>query len=211
MRSRSGGGIGPNLIGGGDEEDLRKIERQIEIVIAESIVLLRIENLQQRRRRIAAVVVAELVNLVEHHDGIVNTGAADRLNYAARHRADVGATMSAQFGFVAHATERHALKLPSQRARDRTTQRSLANSRRSDKTENRTLGVRSQLDHGQKLEDAFLHVFEAIVVFIENLARFVQIEFVFRRFPPGQFQDVVEIGADDVVVRRRRRQFFQTL
>ncbi len=48
----------PELIGGRDKEDLRKIERQIEIVVAKRVVLRRIEYLEQRRRRIAAKIVA---------------------------------------------------------------------------------------------------------------------------------------------------------
>ena len=66
MRSRNGAGIGPSWLAVAIKKILREIERQIEIVIAERVVLLRIENLEQRRRRIAAIVVSELVDLVEH-------------------------------------------------------------------------------------------------------------------------------------------------
>ena len=43
-------------VGGRDEEHLREIERHVEIVIAERVVLLRVEHFEQRRRGIAAEV-----------------------------------------------------------------------------------------------------------------------------------------------------------
>ena len=48
------------------------------------------------------------------------------------------------------------------------------------------------------------------MIFVENAARFREIEFVFRRLAPRQFEHEVEIRADDVIVRRRLRQTFQT-
>ena len=63
-------------------------------MIAERIVLLRIENFKQSRRRITAIIVAEFVNFVEHHHRIIDTGTAQRLDDSARHRADISAPMS---------------------------------------------------------------------------------------------------------------------
>ena len=57
-------------VGRGDKEHLRQIERHVEIVIAERRVLLRVEHFHQRRRRIAAEIAAELVDLVQHEDGV---------------------------------------------------------------------------------------------------------------------------------------------
>jgi hypothetical protein len=71
-------------------------------MIAERIVLLRVENLEQSRRRVAAKVVAEFVYLVQHHHGVVDARAPQRLNDATGQRADVCATMPAQLRFVAH-------------------------------------------------------------------------------------------------------------
>ena len=78
MRSRSGCGIGVQPVGRGDEEHLAQIERHVQVVIAELAVLLRVEHFQQRRRRIAAEVAAELVHLVQHEDRVAALGAAQR-------------------------------------------------------------------------------------------------------------------------------------
>ena len=44
-----------DLVGRGDEEHLRQIDRHFEVVIAERVVLRRVEHLEQRRRRVALV------------------------------------------------------------------------------------------------------------------------------------------------------------
>src|SRR5213078_2175284 len=106
-------------------------------MIRERVVLFGIENFEQCRRRIAAIIRAQLVDFVEHHYWIVHAGAANRLNDAAGHRAHVGAPMAAQLSFVANAAETDALELPAHRPRDRSAQRSLADAGRADETKNR--------------------------------------------------------------------------
>ena len=49
-----------------DEHHVRQVVRHAEVVIAEREVLLGVEHFEQRRRRIAAIVGADLVDLVEH-------------------------------------------------------------------------------------------------------------------------------------------------
>ena len=61
---------------GADEERLREVERQIEVVVAERRVLLRVEHLEHRARRVAAPVVAHLVDLVDQHQRIRPTSAS---------------------------------------------------------------------------------------------------------------------------------------
>ena len=72
-------------------------------MVAERVVLLRVEYFQKRRRGVAAVVRAELVNLVEHHHGVVDSGAAYALNNSSGHRADVSTAVAAKLRLVAHA------------------------------------------------------------------------------------------------------------
>src|SRR5262249_13021210 len=115
------------------------------------------------------------------------------------------------FSLIAYAAERHTFKLPAEGTGDRSTKRSLTDSRRADKQDYRALRVRTQFNHRKKLEDTLLNVFEPVVIFIQNSPRFRQIEFVFRRLQPRQFENKLEIRADDVVVGRSRRQPLQTL
>ena len=92
-------------VGRGDEQNLREIERHVEIVVAERAVLLRVQHLHQRRRRIAAEIASEFIHFVEHEDRIVRLRAAQALNDLARQRADVRPAMAANLGFVVHAAE----------------------------------------------------------------------------------------------------------
>ena len=167
-------------VGGGDEHHLRQIEGDAEIVIDEAVVLLRIEHLEQRGRRIAAEVGADLVDLVEHEDRIARARLADPLDDAAGQRADVGAAMAADLGLVAHAAERDADELAAQRARDRAPERGLADARRADEAEDRAAGVRLQLAHGEIFEDALLDLFEIVVILVEHLLRVREVEVVLR-------------------------------
>src|SRR5207249_3637242 len=121
--------------------DPREVERHLEIVIGERAVLLRIEDLEQRARRVAPKVVTELVDLVEHEDGVVRAGLLDALDDATRQRADVRTAVTADLGLVAHATERDAAELAADRASDRATERGLADARGTREAEDRTLLV----------------------------------------------------------------------
>ena len=177
-------------------------------MIRERVVLFGIENFEQRCRRIAAIIRAQLVDFVEHHHRIVHAGAANRLNDAAGHRAYIGTPMAAQLGFVANAAETDALEMPVHRPRDRPAQRCLPNTGRADKTKDRALRIGTQFSHGQEFQDALFHVLESEVIFVEHFPRFIQIKAIFGRFLPRQFQNEIQISANDVIVGRHAGQFF---
>src|SRR5205085_1694369 len=151
--------------------------RRIEIVVAKVLVLLRVEDLEQGGRRIAAPVGADLVDLVEHEDRVIGLGAADRLDDAAWHRADVGAAVAADLRLVVHPAKGRARELAPHRAGYRMSQRRLAHAGRADEAEDwlaPALGdaaVLAQLPHGEVLDDALLHLVEVVVVVVEDRAR----------------------------------------
>ena len=122
-----------------DEQHFAQVERHVEIVIAERVVLFRIEHFEQRRRRIAAEVGAELVDLVEDEHRVLRLGAAQALDDLPGQRADVGAAMAADLRLVAHAAERDAHELAAERLRDRARERGLADARRADEAQDRPL------------------------------------------------------------------------
>ena len=95
----------------GDEHDLREVESDVEVVVAEGRVLLGVEDFQKRRRRIAAEVRAELVDLVEHEDRVVRARLANALDDPAGHGADVGPAVAADLGLVVHAAQADADEL----------------------------------------------------------------------------------------------------
>src|SRR5204863_70019 len=130
---------------GADEHDPREVERHVEIVVAEVFVLLRVEDFEQGRGRVAAKVVAELVYLVEDEDRIGGFGPADGLDDAPRQRADVGAAVAPYLGLVVDAAEGHAGEGAAQGAGDALGQAGLAHARRADEAEDRFAARRAFL------------------------------------------------------------------
>src|SRR5699024_8595075 len=58
-RGDGGGGVG-----GGDEHTLAEVKGNFQVVVPEGAVLLGVQDLQQRRRGIAPVVAAQLVDFI---------------------------------------------------------------------------------------------------------------------------------------------------
>ena len=148
------------------------------------MVLRRVQHLEQRRTRIAAVVRADLVDLVEQHDGVHRSRLADRPHQPARQRADVGAPVATDLGLVAHAAEGDANELAAQRPRHALTQRGLADTGRTGQHHDGT-GTASADDrhaalgtpgpNGQVLDDAVLDVVQPVVVGVEDFTRGLQV------------------------------------
>ena len=193
-------------VGGGDEQHLRQVVGDAEVVIAEGGVLLGIEHLEQRRRRVAAEIGAQLVDLVEDEHRIDGARLLHALNHAPRHGADIGAAVAADLGLVANAAERHAHELAPERARDRSPERGLADPGRADEAQDRPLldaaALARQLEHAEVLEDAIFDVLEAVVILVEDLARLGQIQFVVGGGDPRDLDQPLEVGAQDARLGR---------
>ena len=186
----------------GDEEHLGEVDLEVEVVVAEGRVLRRVEDLEQRGRRIAAPVGAELVDLVEQDHRVHGAGVAQGAHEAARECADVGAPVTADLGLVADAAEAHAHELAVQRARDRLAQRRLADAGRPDEAEDGSaalvldLALAPEAAHRQVLEDAVLDLFQTGVVGLEHCARGGHVVLILGLLAPWQGQQPVEVGAD---------------
>ena len=106
------------------------------------MVLARVEHFEQRAGGIAAKIGAELVDFVEHDHWIARAGAAEFLDDAAGHRADVSAAMAADFCFVANAAQAHPSEFAAERIGDGLAETGFADARRAQKTENRPVAGR---------------------------------------------------------------------
>ena len=74
-------------------------------MIGEGVVLLRVKDLQKSRGRITFVVVAQLVQLIQHKNRIVGAGLFQALQNTTRQSADIGASMSANLCLIAHSAQ----------------------------------------------------------------------------------------------------------
>jgi len=105
-------------------------------VVAEGVVLLGVQHLEQRRRRVAVERVAtKLIDLVEHDDAVVRAALFEGLHDEAGHRADVCAPMAADLRLRVHAAERDAVELAVECVSHRAAKGRLANARRSEQAE----------------------------------------------------------------------------
>jgi hypothetical protein len=177
------------------EHYLAQIERHGEIVILKCVVLRWIQDFQQCGRRIAMKAGAELVDFVQHEDGISAAGLSDALNDIARKRTDVGAAMTADIRLVMHPAETLAHEFAIHRSRDALSEGRLADSRRADQAQDRTLSFRHELTHSEKFDDAFFHLLEAVVIRIENFTGLRQIDLFSGQNAPWQFDQPVEVSA----------------
>src|SRR6185437_11082645 len=95
---------------------------------------------------------------------VVGLRAPDRLQDPAGHGADVGAPVPADLRFVVHTAERRAGELAAHGAGDRVAERSLADARRPDETQDRLAAALSratqllQPTHREVLDDPLLHL-----------------------------------------------------
>ncbi len=104
---------GVHHVGRGDEEYLAQVVLDVQVVIHEHVVLFRIENFQQRRRRVAAEVGRHLVDFVQHEHRVAHAGFLHHLENLSGQGADVGTPMAANFRFIPHAAQRQAHELAS--------------------------------------------------------------------------------------------------
>jgi hypothetical protein len=153
---------------GRHEHHVAQIEVDLDVVVAKGVVLLRVQHLQQRARRVAPEIGAQLVDLVQQEQRIARTNLAQALQHLARHGADVGASVPADFGFVAHAAQRHAYVLAPRGFGNRLAQRGLAHAGWPHQAQNGRLDLVHALLHGKVFKDAVLDLIEAEVVFVEH-------------------------------------------
>ncbi len=199
-------------VGRGQEDHVGQVQVHVQVVVAERVVLRRVQHLEQRGRRVAPVVRADLVDLVQQHDGVHRPRLADGPDDAAGQRADVGAPVAADLRLVPHAAERDPDELPVHGASDGLTERGLAHARRADQGEHgpgataaddaKAL-VAPALADGQVLDDALLDVVQAGVVLIQHPARAGDVVGVLGPLVPRDVEDRVEPGADPAGLRRR--------
>ena len=182
------------------EHHLRQIERDVEVVVRERVVLLGVEHFEQGGAGIAAEVTPELVDLVEQQHGVVGAARFQSLQDAARHRADVGAAMAFDLRLVAHATEREPPELAPHRARDAAAEARLADAGRAREAQDRALVPRLELAHREELEDAILHLVESVMVLGEHFGCAAEVRVVRGALRPRQRCDPIEVVADHAVL-----------
>ena len=180
-------------------------------MIGEGVVLRGVKHLQQSGRGVAAKIGSDLVQLVEQNHRVAAFDAAQRLDNAPGQRADIGAAVAANLGFITHAAQGDARKLPPQRIGHAPAQGGLAHTRRADQTKDGSFDLFAPLDHRQKFQQAVLDFCQSKVLFVEDALSLCQIDLVLCFFGPGQTQNPIQIMPRHPVFGRHRRHLLQPL
>ena len=192
-------------VGRRDEQHVGQVQLDLEVVVAERVVLRRVQHLEQRGGRVTAVVRAELVHLVQQDHRVHGARLADGPDDPAGQRTDVGAPVAADLGLVPDAAERHPGELAAHGPGHRLAQRGLADAGRAGQRQHRTAAaaadqgqalVRAALADRQVLDDPVLDVVEPGVVRVEDRARGGDVIGVVGPGVPRDLQHRVQPGAD---------------
>ena len=150
--------------------------------------------------------------------GLRELDAAQALNHPTRHGADVGTAEAADLGLVADAAQSQTHELAAHGAGDAQAQRSLADAGRADEAQDHPfaltpdlvglwylvlrliLAFQLELAHGQILQNAVFDVAQAVVIFVQHLARVGDVQVVVSALLPRQADHPVQVGLDDAVL-----------
>ena len=92
-------------VGGRNKQNVGQVVVQIQVMVVEGKVLLGIENLQQRRRRIAPEIHAHFIDFIQAKYRIIDADFFQGLENLAGKRPDVGPAVSPNFSFIPHAAQ----------------------------------------------------------------------------------------------------------
>ncbi len=112
--------------------------------------------------------------------------------------------MTANFRFVPHTAKAHAHIFTPSRLGNRAGQRGLADTRRSNKAQDRALELAGPALDRKILDDAFLDLVETVVITLEHVLGIFEVALDFGLLAPRQVQHPVEIIANDRGFRRHR-------
>src|SRR5215475_9036341 len=101
--------------------------------------------------------------------------------------------MATNFGFIANATKRDTHELAAGGVADGHGEGSLADAWRPDETENRALGILDELADGEELQDAFLDLFKAVMLFVENVLGGLDVANFLGAFLPRHREEPIDV------------------
>ena len=202
---------GVRRIGRGDKHTLAQVKGQLKKIVAEGRVLFGIQHLQKCRRGVAAVIAAQLVDLIEKQQRIFGPGLLDGGQDTSRHRADIGFSVTADLGLVVDASEGNARQFAVERARDAHGNRGFSHARRADQTDDLPGKLRRKLLDRQNLKDPLLNLFQPEVILVEDTARRPHIPALLAAAVPRQLQRNVQVITDHGCLGRAEGLLHQAL
>ena len=203
------GGRNIEAVGCGDKHHIAQIEIHFDKMVGKSGVLFRVEHFQQSGGRVATEVAAQFVDFVQQEQRVFHARFGHALHDFARHRADVGTAVSADFAFVFHAAQGHAHIFAPRGFGNAFAQRGFAHARRADQAQNRTFEFVGAFLYCQIFQNALFHFFQTVMVFVQHQIGFGQVFAHARFFLPRQLDERFDVIAHHGAFGRHRGHHFQ--
>ena len=100
---------GAERIGRGNKQHMRQVVVDVNVIVVEKLVLLRVEYFKQSGLGVTLEITPDFVNLVEQKNRITAAGALNGIDNTTRHSTDIGTAVSAYLGLVVQTAQRHPL------------------------------------------------------------------------------------------------------
>ncbi len=166
-------------------------------MINKRVVLLRVEHLQHGRGRVALVVAAHFVDLVQQNNRVYRLCLPKRRDNSPGHCADVGFSVTANFRLVADAAERDTRVFASERLRNGASYRGLAHSGRTVQADYLPLDIGSERPYRQCFENTLLDLCKPVVILVELLCGCVNVQLILGSFIKRNRQHSVKVIAQN--------------
>ena len=153
---------------------------------------------------------ADLVDLVQHEQGVARLTLLDTRHDLAGQCAHIGAAVASNLSLVMYTAQGNAHEHAAHGARDRLTERGLAYTWRPHETEVGTLAFRSQLAHREVLKDLALDLLKPVVVLVQDASCCGDVDAIRARHAPRQFGHRLNPGAQTAVLGGAFGQAIQT-
>ena len=157
-------------------------------------VLLRVQYFQKCRGCVPFVITAYFVNLIQQHKWIAYACLSKTVCNSARHRTDIGSSMTSDLCFISYTTKTDSNIFLIQCICYGFCNGSLTGSGRSHQTKNRCFSFTGQRSHCQIFQDSFFHFLQSIMVTIKNLLCLIHVNGILRYLIPWQFEQSLDIA-----------------
>src|SRR2546427_11655609 len=162
-------------------------------MVLKSGILRGIEDLQQRSGRVALKTSAELVDFIQHEDGISTACFSYSLNDITGEGPDIGTPMPPNIRLIVDPTKTLSHEFTIHGPSDTLPEGGLSDSRGTDEAQDRAFSLRHEFTNREKFNNALFHFFETVVVGVENFTRFRKIDLFLGDNAPRQLHQPIEV------------------
>ena len=194
---QKGPGYGIQRIGGSDEHHVGKVKGYLQVMVPIGMVLLGIQNLQQRGAGITPIVGPHFVNFVQQQHRVGGACLGHGRHNPSGHGAHIGLAVPPNIRLIMDTTQRNPNHLSIQAPGDGIGDGGFAHTGRAHQAEDLGRHMGSQLPDGDGFQNPLLHLFQAEVVMLQNFGGRLDIDPLLGGFIPGKIQHGVQIAAQN--------------